>query len=42
MLKIIISLSLGYFIGIASCLIQVIRMENRENKKIQDILEKRD
>lgn len=39
MLKIVISLLIGYFIGMASCLIQVIRMENRENKKIQEILD---
>ena len=38
MLRIIISLILGYFIGMASCLLQVIRMENRENKKIGKIL----
>lgn len=38
MLRIIISLILGYFIGMASCLLQVIRMENRENKKIEEIL----
>ena len=38
-MKIVISLILGYFIGIASCLLQVIRAENTENKKIQEILE---
>ena len=38
MLRIIISLILGYFIGMASCLLQVIRMENRENEKIEEIL----
>ena len=38
MLRIIISLILGYFTGMASCLLQVIRMENRENKKIEEIL----
>ena len=41
MLRIIISLLLGYFIGMVSCLLQVIRMENRENKKIEEILKKR-
>ena len=40
MLRIIISLILGYFIGMASCLLQIIRMENRENKKIEKILKR--
>lgn len=40
MLRIIISLILGYFIGMASCLLQVIRMENRENEKIEKILKR--
>lgn len=39
MLRIIISLMLGYFIGMASCLLQVIRMENRKNKFIKEILD---
>ena len=38
-LAIIISLLIGYFIGMMSCLLQVIRMENRENKKIKEILD---
>ena len=29
---------IGYFAGMCSCLLQIIRMENREDKKIQDIL----
>ncbi len=40
MLRIIISLLLGYFIGMASCLLQIIRMENREDKKIEKILKR--
>ncbi len=40
MLRIIISLLLGYFIGMASCLLQVIRMENRGNEKIEKILKR--
>ena len=40
MLRIILSLLLGYFIGMASCLLQIIRMENRENKKIEKILKR--
>nr|DAZ72416.1 MAG TPA: Protein of unknown function (DUF3789) [Caudoviricetes sp.] len=40
MLRIIISLLLGYFVGMASCLLQVIRMENRKNKKIEKILKR--
>ena len=31
---------LGYFLGLISCLLQVINMENRENKKIKEILDK--
>ena len=38
---IIIGLIIGYFVGMASCLLQVMRMENRENKKIEEILKKR-
>ena len=38
---IIIGLIVGYFVGMASYLLQVIRMENRENKKIEEILKKR-
>lgn len=38
---IIIGLIVGYFVGMASCLLQVIRMENKENKKIEEILKKR-
>ena len=30
---------LGYFLGLISCLLQVIKMENKENKKIQEILD---
>jgi hypothetical protein len=32
---------IGYFIGMISCLYQVIKMEEKENKNIQDILERR-
>lgn len=38
-IAIIISLLIGYFIGMISCLLQVIRMENKENKKIKEILD---
>lgn len=38
-LAIIISLIVGYFIGIASTLFQIIKMEERENKKIKEILD---
>lgn len=31
---------LGYFLGLISSLLQVINMENKENKKIQEILDK--
>lgn len=41
-LAIIISLLIGYFIGMISCLLQVIRTENRENKKIKEILDKKE
>lgn len=37
---IIIGLIVGYFVGMASCLLQVIRMENRKNKKIEKILKR--
>jgi hypothetical protein len=37
---IIISLIVGYFIGVASSLFQIIRIEERENKKIKEILDK--
>lgn len=37
---IIIGLIVGYFVGMASCLLQVIRMENKENKKIEKILKR--
>lgn len=39
MIKIIICLLLGYFIGLISTLLQVIRMENKYNKKFKDIME---
>ena len=38
-LTIIISILIGYFIGMISCLLQIIYMENKENKKIKEILD---
>lgn len=38
---VILCLLIGYFIGMASTLIQVIRMENKYNKQIQEILDKK-
>lgn len=40
MIKSIIFLVIGYFIGMISCLLQVIRMESRENKKFEEIMKK--
>lgn len=36
----IILILLGYFLGLISCLLQIINIENKENKKIQEILDK--
>ena len=38
-LTMIFFLMIGYFIGMFSCLLQVIRMENKNNKQIMEILE---
>lgn len=40
MIKAIVFLLIGYFIGMASTLIQVIRMENKHNKKFEEIMKK--
>lgn len=40
MIKSIVFLVIGYFIGMISCLLQVIRMENRENKRFEEIMKK--
>lgn len=34
----IIGILIGYFIGMISTLIQVIRMENKHNKKFEEIM----
>lgn len=39
MIRSIIFLVIGYFIGMISCLLQVIKMENNEDKKILEIME---
>ncbi len=39
MLKIIVCLIIGYFIGMVSCLIQVLHMENKHDGKIGEILD---
>ena len=36
---IIIGVLIGYFIGLISVLFQIIKMEQRENKKIKEILD---
>lgn len=41
MVGIIISLIVGYFMGMISCLWQVVKMEERENDKIKNILERK-
>ncbi len=38
-ITIIISLLIGYFIGMISCIMQVMYMEKRENKNIKEILD---
>lgn len=40
MIKIIIWLVIGYFIGLISCLYQVLNLEEKHNKKLKTILEK--
>jgi hypothetical protein len=40
LIKILIFI-IGYFTGMLSCLYQVIKMEEKENKNIQDILERK-
>lgn len=40
MIKSIVFLVIGYFIGMISCLLQVIKMENRENKRFEEIMKK--
>lgn len=40
MIKSIVFLVIGYFIGMISCLLQVIRMENRENRRFEEIMKK--
>ena len=39
MIRSIFFLIIGYFIGMISCLLQVIKMENNEDKKILEIME---
>lgn len=41
MIKIIISLLIGYFIGMISCLLKVFYMEKKYSKKIKDILDEK-
>jgi hypothetical protein len=38
---VILCLLIGYFLGMASAIIQIVRMENKHNKKIQEILDKK-
>lgn len=38
-MKIIISLIIGYFIGLISCLSQVLFMEKKYDKKLKEILD---
>ena len=38
MIKIIICLIIGYFIGMESAMLQIIRMENKHNKKFEEIM----
>ncbi len=38
-IAIIISILIGYFIGMISCIMQVMYMEKKENKKIKEILD---
>lgn len=40
-LAIIISLLIGYFIGLISCISQVLYMETRHNKKLMEILDEK-
>lgn len=39
MIKTIIYLLVGYFIGMISCLLQIIILEKHEDRMIRDILE---
>lgn len=38
MIKVIIYLAIGYFIGMASAVIQIARMENKHNKRFEAIM----
>lgn len=38
MIKAIIFLVIGYFIGMASAVIQIVRMENKHNKRFETIM----
>ncbi len=38
MIKAIIFLVIGYFIGMASAIIQIVQMENKHNKKFETIM----
>lgn len=42
MIKVIIGIVIGYFAGIASCVMQIVRMEKRENKKFKEIMESKE
>lgn len=41
MVKIIIGLLIGYFIGLISCLWQVFYLEKKHGKKIREILDEK-
>lgn len=38
MIKVIVCLAIGYFIGMASAVIQIVRMENKYNKRFEEIM----
>ncbi len=38
MIKAIIFLAIGYFIGMASAVIQIVKMENKHNKRFETIM----
>lgn len=40
-MKIISSLLIGYFIGMISCLLQVLFMEKKYDKKLKEILDEK-
>lgn len=39
---VILCLLIGYFLGMASAIIQIVRMENKHNKKFEEIMQRSD